>query len=393
MTLTKKQEEGLNIAVQRYHQGCKYTVISGYAGTGKSFLAKVIVQALGLNPEIEVGMATYTGKAAQVLIDRGNQNCSTLHKLLYKAIPLPNGKFEYRPIDEIPYKLVIVDEVSMAPKSLLDQLFNYPCHVIMLGDPYQLPPVSKDDTHNFLDNPHIFLDEIMRQEAESGIITLSMNIREHKPFTGFQSNDCKVFAANQIVDGMLTWADIVLCATNNQRTFINNTIRQMLGKEGIIDEGDKLINLHNSWNTLSDNFNPLTNGVIGYMTDIYESYITLPEYYMIPGNKIDIIVGHFVSETGEDFGTLKIDKQCLLTGEPFLTPRQKYLLGKDKTQSWKIPLEMTYGYCVTTHKAQGSEWDKVLVLEEGFPYNMEEHARWLYTACTRCSKQLVVVQK
>ena len=57
-----------------------------------------------------------------------------------------------------------------------------------------------------------------------------------------------------------------------------------------------------------------------------------------------------------------------------------------------IPMEFTYAYAITAHKSQGSEWDKVLVIEEKFPFNKVEHARWLYTACTRASSRLVLVR-
>ena len=58
-----------------------------------------------------------------------------------------------------------------------------------------------------------------------------------------------------------------------------------------------------------------------------------------------------------------------------------------------MPREFEYGYAITCHKAQGSEWDKVLVIEENFPWNKEEHIRWLYTAATRSSEKLVIVQQ
>ena len=70
----------------------------------------------------------------------------------------------------------------------------------------------------------------------------------------------------------------------------------------------------------------------------------------------------------------------------------EYAIGKNKEFKHLLPYEFTYGYAITTHRAQGSEWDKVLVIEEKFPFNKEEHARWLYTACTRASKKLVVIR-
>ena len=108
--LTKKQEEGLKIAVQRYLDGEKCTVISGYAGTGKSTLVKFIVQSLpGIDPDQDVVYATFTGKAAQVLMSKGNQNAMTLHRLLYESVPKPDGTFLRRKRKSIDYPIVIVD--------------------------------------------------------------------------------------------------------------------------------------------------------------------------------------------------------------------------------------------------------------------------------------------
>ena len=115
MELTKKQEEGLKIAVKRHRDGEKYTVISGYAGTGKSTLVKFIVEALQVAPD-RVCYATFTGKAAEVLRKKGNKNACTLHKLLYEHIPLPAGGFLRKPKETIPYDIIVIDEISMVPK-------------------------------------------------------------------------------------------------------------------------------------------------------------------------------------------------------------------------------------------------------------------------------------
>ena len=86
MILTKKQEEGLKIAVSRYYNNEPYTCISGYAGSGKSTLIKFIIASLDVDPEVEVAYVAYTGKAANVLQSKGCPNATTAHKLLYKAI-------------------------------------------------------------------------------------------------------------------------------------------------------------------------------------------------------------------------------------------------------------------------------------------------------------------
>lgn len=195
MVLTRKQEEGLKIAVDRYKKGEKCTIISGYAGSGKTTLVRFIVEAIGID-ENKVCYATFTGKASQVLLKKGNKNVSTLHKLLYTHYPTASGKFIRKPVSSIPYDIVIVDEVSMAPRSLIMALAKYPVHIICLGDPGQLPPVNKDEDNHLLDTPHIFLDEIVRQAQESEIIRLSMDIRAGNPILINKGTDTVITTKN-----------------------------------------------------------------------------------------------------------------------------------------------------------------------------------------------------
>lgn len=136
MILTAKQEEGLKIAVERYRAREPYTIISGYAGSGKSTLIKFIISALNL-PEERVAYVAYTGKAANVLKQKGCPNATTAHKLLYYANKTPNGGFVFRPKPtlEIPYKLIVVDEVSMLPRDMWNLLLSHHIYVLACGDP------------------------------------------------------------------------------------------------------------------------------------------------------------------------------------------------------------------------------------------------------------------
>lgn len=396
MELTKKQEEGLKIVIERFLNHDKYTVISGYAGSGKSTLVRFMIDALsahGVREETDVCFCAYTGKAAQVLIDKGNKNAMTAHRLMYKAIPKPDGSFIFTPKTELEYRVIIVDECSMLPRKMMERLLAYPnIYVVFCGDPGQLPPINKDDDNHLLDHPHIFLDEIMRQAADSGIIQLSMKVRHGENIDNFKSNDAIVLPKTELNTGMLKWADIILCATNATRININNEMRRLLGHEGEICDGDKVINLNNSWETFSENGNALTNGAIGYFYNPFESYVRTPSFAKIPFNEIKTYIGHFVTETNDDFGTLAIDKKMIDKGEFSLTSKQKFLLGRNQRYASLIPYQFTFAYAITTHKAQGSSWKNVLVIEEKFPYQPEEHKRWLYTACTRGEEKVVVVR-
>ena len=393
MELTKKQEEGLKIALDRYRNNEKYVVIGGYAGTGKSTLVKFIIEALNVEPS-KVAYATFTGKAAEVLRKKGNANAMTLHRLLYESIPKPGGGFIRKPKLQLDYNVIVVDEVSMVPKSMIDMLLHHRVYIIFLGDPFQLPQIDKNETHTLLDNPHIFLDQVMRQAAESEIIQLTMKTRNGEKIDVMNGKEGNIVPRASLVTGHLTWADQIICATNISRISLNNQMREILGYSGLPQDGEKMICLRNYWEDFSeDGSSSLVNGMTGIIKNPFESFRMAPMYVKMKNHKMDIIQGDFISDDGKTFNSVEMDKGMITTGEFSLDWRETYALGKLKNKIGDIiPREFTFGYAITCHKSQGSEWDKVLVIEENFPFDKKEHARWLYTACTRAASRLVLVR-
>ena len=393
MELTEKQEKGLETILTRYNLGLKYTTISGYAGTGKSTLVKFAIAALGVR-EDRVAYATFTGKAAEVLRKKGNTGACTLHKLLYDHFPKPGGGFIRKPKTSLNYDVVVVDEVSMAPKSMIDMLLSHRVYVIFLGDPFQLPQINKDESHDILENAHIFLDEVMRQAAESEIIQISMKIRNGEPIDFMKGKEVIIIPKSELVEGHLTWADQILCGTNATRENINRQMREIYGFSGLPQDGEKMICLRNYWDDCADNGDALVNGTTGILRNPFETFRMIPNYIPIDNHRMDVVQGDFVTSDGSTFNSVEMDKKLLIDGVKCITDGKiLFRLGKLKNKIGDIvPREFAFGYAITTHKAQGSEWDKVLVIEEKFPFSKEEHARWLYTAVTRASEKLVLVR-
>lgn len=368
--LTKKQQEGLDICLKRYKQKKPYTIIAGYAGTGKSYLVNAIVDSFGFS-EDEVAYASYTGKAALVLQNQG-KNAVTLHHLLYNSYLDSNGIFVHKPRFELEedYKLIIVDEVSMCPKEIWALLLSHQIYVIGLGDPFQLPPIG--DELNLLEYPHVFLDEVMRQALDNDIIRYSMELREGKSLTaGIRGNNIQTYTKQELTIPMLLWADQVLCGKNNTRRQLNRQMREALGKEGLLADGDKLICIKNYWNYVTEEGNALVNGCIGSARKV------------ICNN----LFGYtdFILDENNCFCRLPIDKTLLETGKP-------KSLQKDK-RGKIIPnfdIQLDYGYAITVHKSQGSQFEKVLVYNETL-YQEENHNRWLYTAITRAIDKVVII--
>lgn len=368
-------------------------ITNDYIVTHNTTLVSFIVDALtqfNIDPHNDICFCSYTGKAALVLQQKGNENAKTLHKLLYESHPLPDGTFIHIPVKSISYKVVIVDECSMMPKDMMEQLLSYGVYCIFCGDPMQLPPVDKSSDNGLLKHPHIFLDEIMRQAAESEIIQLSMTIREGRPIKPFQGKEAVVMPRSHFNTGVMLWGDQLLCATNKTRITLNLQMRQLLGRSNEPESGDRLICLRN-YDNISNDGDILVNGVTGIVRNCYQSFIQIPRWLRSDKDRIFTLEGEFISDSGDSYGNLIMDYQEITTGERCLDNQVLFKLGRNKRTRHLIPLEFSYGYCITVWKAQGSEWDKVVLLEEGFPFDKKEHQQYLYTGITRAREKGVLV--
>ena len=375
--LTKNQKQGLKISLERYKNGEKYTCIAGYAGTGKSTLVQYIIKEIFPNPidRLEkVSYCCYTGKASLVLSQKGCP-ATTAHRLVYKSRELPNGTFIHYP-REYPenenLKVVVVDEISMLEKEMWDILISWDVHIICLGDPEQLPPLH--ESNKILDNPHIFLDEIMRQEEGSEIIDLSMMIRELNSCypIGYKGKEVSIISKRDLTQDILLSVDQVICGKNITRRNLNSFMRRAI-------YGDKYSNL------------PLNRDKIICLKNYCEFDLVNGEIGIIVNPKVvrDRYIKNNVVEA--DFNTgyssyhgLKMDKQLFEIGESCITESMRRRLEKCER-----PLEFDYGYAITCHKAQGSQWDSILIYDE-YLGDRENHRKWLYTAVTRACKKLII---
>lgn len=378
MVLTNGQEKGLKIAVERYKNREPYTVIAGYAGTGKSTLVSHIVDALNISPG-DVCYVAFTGKASLVLREKGCENSMTAHKLLYHSKEKPDGTFEHKPRKylEFNYKLIVVDEVSMIPADMFELLLSHHVHTIALGDPGQLPPI--DGESELLAHPHIFLDEVVRQAQDSEIIRLSMDIRNGVSLKPYKGNEVVIISKNQLNDFYYSGADQIIAAKNITRNDINWRCRKIKFGNDVPNypiAGEKSICLKNYWNVLSDNGDPLINGMIGELSNIKFTHNVF-KYG-------DVMEADFSIGDKNKFNKLFMDYK--------LFAESKQTINSDNWTEFRgmvKPMLFDYAYCITCHKSQGSEFDKVLVFNEYM--KSTDHKRWLYTAATRAKKKLIIV--
>lgn len=381
MILTNGQEKGLKIAVERYRNKEPYTCIAGYAGTGKSTLVSHIINALKIKPQ-DVCYAAFTGKASLVLREKGCENSMTMHRLLYRSKELPDGTFEHKPKErlEYPYKVIVVDEVSMIPVDMWNLLLSHKVHVIALGDPFQLPPI--DGESEILSHPHVFLDEIVRQAQDSEIIRLTMDIRAGLPLTKCKGNEVSIVSKHQLNEAYYSGADQIIAAKNITRANINWKCRKIKFNPDVPDyplKGEKIICLKNYWDVASNQGDPLINGMIGYLNNVnYRNSILFEKLFDKQ------MIADFCIEDNNQFRDMFMDYKLFTEG--------KQTINSENWQQYRDvpkPQLFDYGYCITCHKAQGSEWDKLLVFAEYMKGT--DFQRWLYTAATRAKKKLIIV--
>lgn len=335
----------------------------GFAGTGKTTLAKAIRGMV----RGTVLYATFTGKAALVLASKGCDNATTIHSLIYKVDELEDGTVNFILNTEKSAlrsaSLLVIDEVSMVGPELAEDLLSFGVRVLVLGDPAQLPPVS--GTGYFTEvKPDVMLTEIHRQAADNPIIRMSMDVREGRKLCVGAYGDSKIITRRQQMTEDVLAADQVLCGLNKSRRQYNGRIRDLRGYSGEIPQkGERLVCLKNRRKS------GFLNGGLWAAEEskLNASLVSLE----LRAEDVPAPVEHAIAHVPVQFfdGT-----------EDTLDPRQKRHYD-----------EFTFGYVLTCHKSQGSQWGNVFVFNESAAFR--EHAsRWLYTAITRASERLTLVQ-
>lgn len=333
----------------------------GYAGSGKTTLART----LAADSDGETLFGAFTGKAALVLRSKGCKNARTIHSLIYRARDTDTEEPSFELNDESPAakaSLIIIDECSMVDEELGRDLLSFGKKVLVLGDPAQLPPVKGGGYFTECE-PDVMLTEVHRQAADNPIIRLSMQVREGGRLEIGRYGDSDVIFRDAIDAERVREADQILVGLNRTRRAYNQRLRQLAERAGLLPEpGDKLVCLRN------DAKKGLLNG------SLWTVATTAP----IRRKKLRLTV---VPEEDPAHKPLRIGvlPEFFTGGEEALP----YALRRDSD-------EFDYGYTLTVHKAQGSQWDDVVLFDESRAFR-EHRSRWLYTGITRAARRLTVV--
>ncbi len=342
-----------------HHRQKQVFRLFGYAGTGKTTLAKHFAE--GVTGPVQ--FAAFTGKAASVMRRKGCDGASTIHSLIYRPEEI-DGEMVWRINYESPIaeaSLIIIDECSMVGKELGRDLLSFGRPVLVLGDPAQLPPVKGA---GFFTNaePDILLTEIHRQALENPIVRMSIDVREGRRLDFGDFGQARVISRDAVDPKEVLSAGIVLCGMNKTRQAFNRRMRVLRGIEGEMPvHGERLVCLKN------DRQAGLLNGTLWTVESKPNQRGDMIKMKVAPeedGNPVHVHVNRAFFAGGED----KLEREV-----------------RRKSQ------EMTFGYALTVHKSQGSQWDHVVLFDESGVFR-EDARRHLYTGLTRAAERLTIVR-
>jgi exodeoxyribonuclease-5 len=333
----------------------------GYAGTGKTTLARHLAEAV----DGRVLFAAFTGKAALVMRSKGCERASTIHSLIYKTRESGEEVPSFDLWDDAPASkaaLIVIDECSMVDAELGRDLMSFGVPLLVLGDPAQLPPIQGGGFFTEAE-PDAMLTEVHRQAEDNPIIRLSMDIRAGIELEPGRYGESEIVARDDLDPQRVVEADQVLVGKNATRRAYNMRMRQRRGFAGELPAtGDKLVCLRN--NKRKGLFN-------GALWSVKEK----------PSTRRDIIKMRLQPDDGFAGKGIKV------------SVRPECFTGGIEGLEWPMRKrfdEFDYGYVLTVHKSQGSQWDDVVLFDESSVF-AESRQRWLYTGVTRAAQRLTVV--
>lgn len=357
MELSEEQKAAVSAATGAVRNRQEF-VLTGLAGTGKSVVLAALHQNL-IDEGVKPIVVAPTAKAALVLTAKGLP-ASTIHSFAYTfAGTRKDENDETQPVfweKSFGANCLLVDEASMVGSRVVNHLRSQCDAIVWVGDHGQLPPVKAENPRLF-ENPDFTLTQIHRQAAGNPIIAYSRRMRNREsmqsPHDGIDHHmvrDHEHIARIAAERGI----DQLICATNDHRVSMNQTVRRLAGRGEQPEPGDRVVCLHNNHRV----------GVFNGEQYIIEDVIGVDDrtvQLVIDGKVIEARLDQFNNPAKIDTGELDV-YQCLFD----------------------------FGNAITCHKAQGSQWDHVGVVSHGYRCFRGDAPRWSYTAVTRAAEQLTI---
>lgn len=372
-------------------------ILFGWAGTGKSTLAAEVAK-WGITVAV-----SYTGIAALELAKRG-LDAMTIHSFVYAPqMNMATGEMQYNlRVPTVLPDLIILDECATVDEELDADLTSFGVKILAMGDPFQLPAISGKSPYNNSVKPDFQLTEIHRQALDNPIVWISREVREGRKLKIGKYGESRIVTqagARKRLDTLLLdhlGDSKSIVGTNNTRIAYNKRVRKLQRYTGVLPHpGESLICLKN------EKVRGLVNGQIWTVLEASVAFRKTCTY-----QKFDRFTGEYnerVSTWSHDepgpYGTpvtveaitLKLKNSSNGDILDRVTVPTAFFYGTGDHLHWKQRYgnsEFDFGYALTTHKAQGSTFLNVFVLDESgyFP----EPNRWLYSAITRPSNNLIL---
>ncbi len=423
-------------------------VLKGYAGTGKTTIVGTIVNNLWKAKKSSVLMAP-TGRAAKVISNYSGKEAFTIHKKIYFPKKEKGGgvSFVLQP-NKHKNTIFIVDEASMIPDtpgdsklfengSLLDDLMQYvysghQCKLLLIGDTAQLPPVKLDLSPALDENTlalnynkevtRMELDEVVRQEQDSGILANATVLREalsngvddafkfdladYKDIIRLIDGHDIMDAINDAYSSLGNEETAIIVRSNKRANLYNQQIRnRILFNESELSSGDYLMVVKNNyfWIKPTTEAGFIANGDIIEVLEIFsitelygfhfaEVKVRMVDYPKMPPFETVLLLDTIESETPslsyEDSNRLY--QEVMKDFESETSNYRKFL--KVKASKHFNALQVKFSYAITCHKSQGGQWHTVFVEQPYLPNGIDkEYLRWLYTAVTRAKEKLYLI--
>ena len=422
-------------------------LLKGYAGTGKTSLVGALVKTL-FQLERKCVLLAPTGRAAKVFSHYAGHPAFTIHKKIYRQKSFSNKLTNFSLDDNLhQHTLFIVDEASMIANDglagsmfgtgrLLDDLVQYVyagtgCRLMLIGDTAQLPPVGEEESPALsadvlkgygLNVEEMGLTEVVRQMYDSGILWNATELRRYIAEEDFFSlppvkvegfPDVKILPGNELIETISECYDkagmddtIVVCRSNKRANIYNKGIRNtILYREEELESGDWLMVAKNNyfWTEGNKDIDFIANGDIAVVRrvrrerEMYgfrfaDAILRFPDY-----NDMELEVTLLLDTLHTDSPALPKDMNDKLfysVLEDYVDiPTKRERMKKMKTDPYYNALQVKYAYAVTCHKAQGGQWKRVF-LDQGYMTEdmlSPDYFRWLYTAFTRATETLYLV--
>ena len=368
--------------------GARQVVVGGVAGSGKSTIVNEIVHTL-LPFGIKISVGAPTGKAAMVLNKKGVK-AQTLHSILYYPVidEMTGNVIDYtiKQASEYEFDLLVCDESSMIGRDIYDDIIGLGKQILFVGDAAQLPPI--DDTgFSIMHTPDIELTNIHRVAANNPIIQLSKIVREKGILrsSDFRNSSSISFTKmNALTVGAMRNIDpeIILCGYRKTRDKMNTLMRTV---RGFYDQRAEVGEIIICEKNCIANVSPIYNGERFEVIEVRPNH-TKDFWYRIKNNS-----GGYDSdkEVGLEYLIRSLDRETVLEEVVYIP--DKCWDGITPNYFGRDMGIFTYAYAITVWKAQGSEFDRVLYLDENVS-KWADQKKFRYTGVTRAAKELIVCQ-